>query len=430
MDLTLDTLLASLNVGMTKSAGEDEKDEAKEDKKDGEKKENPFAKKDEKDDKKDEDKECKDDKGHDKEASVAGAELARQIMEKVANINIESVPGMNKTASAAGKTLATALLEKLAGAGDNTTSNGVTSEGTPVKTSVDNAQLVAEDDAKVKPMQTSDGNKPTGSINQIFDAIVADAQAQGAASVDQVHTTGVVKAEGLAEKAVPHQVQEKMAAINELIAEGVSFEDAAEMVKQAEEQLAEDMEKLAAVQSLIESGVDFDTASQLVKQASDELEAEAEALTKAAAVSELVSQGVDFDKAVEMVKQAGVGDNTTSNGITSEGTPVKTTVDNAQLVAEDDAKIKPMQTSDGNQPTGSINEIFDAVIADAVAQGAASTDQVHDTGVTKDEGNAEKAVPHQVKAAALQKLMESGMDFGAALEMIKQAEAKQLEGKA
>lgn len=429
MDLTLEQLLATLNPGLDKAAGDKCDDEYTPTKKEEDKK-FPFAKDEDDKEKKEEGKAPSEKKKDmEKEASAQGADLAREVMEKVANLKIESVPGMKKTAAeTAGKALADALLLKLAGVGDQTTSNGIDPAGTPSKIQEDNAALVAEDDSKIKPIATSDGNQATGSINEIFDAIVADAMSQGAASTDQVHTTGVASHEGAAEKAVPNQ--EKVAALNELIESGVSFEDATSMIKQAELEIAENLEKTAAVQALVEQGVDFDTAADLVKQAALDIAAEEEGLAKAAAVSELMAQGIDFDKAVEMVKEAGVGDVTTTNGIDPAGAPSKIQKDNAAMVAEADASIKPMQTSDGQRPQGSINEIFDAIVADAAGQGAASTDQVHDTGVAKAEGGAEKAVPNQIKTAALAKLMEAGMDFEKAAATVQAASVQAMEKSA
>jgi flavin-binding protein dodecin len=401
MDLTLDQLLASLESGMNKSAEDSSEDDK------GEKKElPPFMKKDdgedkseksEKSDKEDDDEDCED--KQEKKASDAGAALAREIMEKVASINLDN--GMNKQASTAGQALAQALLKqaqtKKASAGDMITTDGIAPGAVPNKNQVDNAAMESEGAATVKPMLTGDGIKNQGTVNEIFDAMIADALSQGAASTDQVHTTGLSAPEGAVEDhAVPNQVK---------VAE--------------EQELQDQIEKAAAVSHLVSQGLDFDTAFELVKQAEQEIAYEME---KSAAMEALMDDGISFEDAVELVKQASAGDLTTVDGVAPGVVPNKNQVDNAAMEGEGAATVKPMPTGDGVRNQGTVNEIFDAVIADAMGQGAASTDQVHTTGVSSQEGNVEDhAVPNQVKVAAMNELLEAGVDFDEAAEFIKEA---------
>jgi hypothetical protein len=286
--LTLDSLLASMKQ-MTKSASEEEKKDEKSDKesegdkessKESDKKDEGDSKKsdDEKTDKTDKD-EKKDEKSLPaflkKEAQATGEALAREIMQKVASSTIPSTinkdSDMNKQAQEAGVAMAQSLLEKLAGAGDLNTSNGIAPEGVPNKNQTDLAQLVAEDDGKIKP-QPGLG----GSVNQILDAIVQDTIGQGAASFDQVHSTGVAAAEGATvDAAIPNQVQtdeqEKAAAVSALVNDGLDFESAVSLVKEAGEALAHEHEmqvKQAAIGALMDRGVDFESAVALVKSAS------------------------------------------------------------------------------------------------------------------------------------------------------------------
>jgi hypothetical protein len=71
-----------------------------------------------------------------------------------------------------------------------------------------------------------------------------------------------------------------------------------------------------------------------------------------------------------------------------------------------------------------MNQIFDAIVADAQAQGAASEDQVHMTGISNQEGNIMyQGTPNQVKVANLANLVAQGVDFSEAVQMIKQASA-------
>lgn len=433
--LTLDDLLNSLGAGLMKAASDDEcKDEKKEDKSDKdeskEKKDLPafMQKKDgDKDEKEDKDEKSEDKEGQTKEASDAGAALAREIMAKVASTKVETINPMNKQASVAGQALAQALLQKKAYAGDMTTENGVVPGTAGSKVIADNAQMEAEGASYIKPMLLSDGIRNSGSLNEIFDAVIADAASQGAAGMEQVHQTGVASQEGNVEDhAVPNQV--KVAYINELLEQGMDFDEAAEMVKAASEQEAEqvevdtdNLEKAAAIQTLVERGVDFEDAVALVKQAAEEIEDEME---KAAALDHLVSQGVDFDEAIQMIKEASAGDMTTQDGVSAGTQPNKNIVDNAQMNGEGDSYIKPMPTGDGIRNSGSLNQIFDAVIADAQSQGAAGTEQVHQTGIASQEGKVEDlAVPNQVKVAAMNRLLEGGFDFDEALAIVKEAGA-------
>jgi hypothetical protein len=287
MDLTLESLMDSLEkqAGLAKQAADESKAEEKSEKAE-EKKDESEVKKDldkaEKDfdsfKKKDEKEESKDEKSEDQEkkAQAAGAELADVIMQKVASANFSKETQMNKQASVAGKALAEALLIKLANAGDVSTSNGIPEGVAPNKNQIDNANLVAEQDASIKPMPTKDekGNGG-GSINQIFDAIVADALGQGAATPEQLDHAHMSSQEGAAEAAgTPGQVQ------------------------------TESAEKTAAVLSLVNSGVDFDSAVEMVKAAAEEIRAEEAEQVKQAAFAELIGKGVDFDMAVALVKSA------------------------------------------------------------------------------------------------------------------------------
>lgn len=292
MNLTLDTLLEDLEkqAGITKQAADDsEKDEKQKDKSDKDDKSNPFAKKDDKEDKDSKnEKEKKDDDEQTKEASAKGADLAKEVMQKVASIKLDQVKledNMTKQAADAGKAIAQALLEKLANVGDQNTVDGIAS-ATPNKTQVDLAAQVAEQAAQVQAQPGTDGAGNGGTINQIFDAIVADALGKGAAPLEQHAAQGVAGKEGNANSQAPNQVQtgsfvytgqekaasdehEKAAAVSALVNEGHSFEDAVSMVKAAAEEIAREedtMFKQAAFNHLIENGIDFDTAVAYVKK--------------------------------------------------------------------------------------------------------------------------------------------------------------------
>lgn len=276
--MNLDDFLVSLEkkagFPFEKSDGKkDEKDDSKKDstKDDGEDDEDP------KNDKKGEDK-----KGQEKSAAEkAGADLAKEVMEKLAaSKNKQSTKGeeMNKQAQEAGIALAQALM-KQANVGDVSTSNGITPGTVPNKTIQDLAAQVAEHDLVIQPTPGTDGAGCGGTVNQIFDAIVADAMSKGVK--DEQATGNTAPAEG---------AQVGMQTPNQRPNGGGMG--------------GESTEKAAAVAELVSQGADFDQAVSLVKAASEELEAEHDAFVKKAAFDELLAKGVSFDEAARMVKSA------------------------------------------------------------------------------------------------------------------------------
>lgn len=360
MSMTLDDLLNRLEKQAADQEGEkkdeDKKEEAKKgdsDKKEDSGKENPFekmkaAEKDTEDSKEKEDRV--------KEAQLQGSALAQEIMQKVASANITTnkETEMNKSAAVAGKALADSLLEKLAAAGDVTTTNGIPAGVVPNKAQVDNAQSVAEHDARIQTTPTTDAKGDNGgSINQIFDAIIADAVAAGAATPHELAHQTTSAAEGAIEgHQAPNSIQsapvggaevEKAAAVSALVNSGFDFTSAVEMVKAAEEEILFEEEtqiKQAALNELVDAGVDFGLAAALVKQAGALVPVGGRALVapaasagksflarhggkiaagvgaaalggvgaaaaigreKQAAVNGLVDAGVDFDSAVQLV---------------------------------------------------------------------------------------------------------------------------------
>lgn len=291
MDMTLESLMASLEkqAGLAKVAEDESKKDDKEEKKDEKEssskakeelgkaeKDFPFTKK-EKEEEEDEDNDGESSE-RTKEAQAAGAELADVLMQKVASAKINKESQMNKQASVAGKALAEALLTKLANAGDVTTQNGIPAGVAPNKVQMDTAVIVADNDHDIKPMPTKDAiGNGGGTINQIFDAIVADSIGQGAVTPEQLDHSRVSESEGAAEaRGTTTQVPTIPASV----------------------------EKTAAVMSLVNSGIDFDAAVDMVKAAAAEIEAEEAEQVKQAAFNELVQSGVDFDLAVALVKSA------------------------------------------------------------------------------------------------------------------------------
>lgn len=308
-NLSLDSLLE----GLTKQAAEDEskktsgddgkgpEDAKKEEPTTGTQQESPKKKEDDEDD----------DEGQEKAAALK----LQAALQKTASHNVNHEENMTSQAKQIGAALADQLLVKLAYAGDENTADGVAFGSVPQKIIQDDSALVHQDDTKIQGMPGAGG-----SVNQIFDSIVADTLAQGSASYDQAHTTGVTSVEGVAaataspEAAAAGATEEddlqKTAALNHLVQNGFDFESAYDMVKQAEAELVyeqDQFEKQAALQTLVGQGYDFADAVALIKQAEYELEAEHEGQVKQAALETLIAQGVDFDTAADLVKEAGLG---------------------------------------------------------------------------------------------------------------------------
>ena len=351
---TLDDLLKSLE----KQASEDESAKKDEEKKEEDKKKSDEAKGKElpwdkkKDDEKSEDRV--------KEAQLQGAALANEIMQKVASANIptQKETSMN-TAQFAGQALAQSLLEKLASAGDMSTTNGVFPGALPNKAQIDNAQRTAEQDAIVAPTPTKNSmGNGGGSVNQIFDAIVAKAMGQGAVAHDQITQTGIAASEGAVEAhAVPNGVP--------------STSDA--------------VEKVAAVSALVNSGFDFDQAVSMVKAAEEEIKQEEAVQVKQAAMNELLDAGVDFALAAALVKQAGLP-------------AIPTTV----------KIVKPGILDAAKSYVGAHKGAIAGGVAGGYVAGRLDGTRARD-----------RAAAHaQEKQAALNGLMEAGMDFDTAAALV------------
>lgn len=236
---------------------------------------------------------------------VSDDSIAADILQKAASFQTEtSEDNMNKSqAVLRGEALANQLLEKLASAGDVSSADGVAPGSTPNKVIVDNAAVVGEDNLRDQ-LQPGLG----GTVNEIFDAVVADAASNGVV-LDETGNP-VAPLEGGAESGVPNQVEtyesdehEKAAAVASLVNEGVDFDQAVNLVKQASEEIeaeAYEMEKIAAVNALVADGYSFEDAVATVKYGDSEL-------TKVATLNSLIEQGVDYDQAVELVKEAAAG---------------------------------------------------------------------------------------------------------------------------
>ena len=191
---------------------------------------------------------------------------------------------MNKSAQEQNKALATSILEKLAQefnpmVSAPAASVNVAAAPVPNKIQRDNTVMTQFDDAKVQGIVPGGD----GSVNALFETIVAKAIAQGGTSDNIVEGGGAAPTQSPGVDGRPQIGEEDMA-------------------KQAE--FDDNMEKVAAVSALVEAGLDFGSAVDLVKQAEADLAEEAWGQEKQACLTMLMDQGVDFDEAVTLVKQA------------------------------------------------------------------------------------------------------------------------------
>lgn len=170
------------------------------------------------------------------------------------------------------------------------------------------ATMKAQDDAKIK--ETPVAGK---TVSEVAKDLLARAGAEGKTHVPE-HPAQVVAAEGGAQTEGRAPIDSKLdkqasETLSALISDGVPFEEAVELVKEASVMMQADLEKAAAVNHLIDNGIDFADAVELVKQASAQpVEGEYTDLEKAAAVSDLVAEGYNLEDAVAAVNAAIAGE--------------------------------------------------------------------------------------------------------------------------
>lgn len=191
------------------------------------------------------------------------------------NKQAEDEEAMIKEAYEIGYELADEILEKLAqDFGDvSNPAAGISSQAAAAPNLIqqDLDTMTAQHDAIVGTVPVPED----GTVNQLFEAIVDKAKAQGDVSDDLVNgPTG-------------------------------STEPGERDLGQVGEPGSDEQEKAAAVAALTDSGVSFDDAVELVKLAEEEIQMDQLSIIKQAAVEGLVARGVDFDDAVELVKIAG-----------------------------------------------------------------------------------------------------------------------------
>lgn len=294
---------------------------------------------------------------------------------------INSEENMNKQAQE-NSSLAAFIMEKLAQEFNpqvSTPAAGIAAGvGAPNKLQQDNAVMTAQDDAKVQGIVPGGD----GTVNALFETIVAKALANGAGSDNLADTAapavpGVVDA---ASQAGGPEV-EKAAAVSALCDAGLDFDSAVALVKQAEEEIvAEEWEheKQAAFGSLLEAGVDFDDAVALVKQAEEEL------MGKEAGLA---------SKAVDALKNAG-------NAVRNDAVKASVGASTLGLAAK---------SMDKKLAKKGLEQLGRSKLAIGGAGAAAA-------------GAGALALRGREKRACVEQLMAEGIDFDSAVELTKQAE--------
>ena len=370
-DLTLDTLMANLGIeGFTKSASEQKPEDEEKGKKSAEadKSNRPDPDKKDEDEGKEKPNESKSEAPMTKEASIqAGIALALQITQ-----------GMQKQA---------ALVPE-------------------------EQQAIA--DAQAPAFQPN----PQGTKEEVAAQVIQRLQAAGATPDDQTQaaapatpkpvvpeaaaTAQVAVATGEVATSEPEESEElqKVAAVLALVDEGVDFDNAVAMVKQAEYAIDAENQglmKQAAMQELMASGHSFDDAAVLIKQACAE-EAPDEDLVKLAFLAEAMDQGLNFEDSLYLLKEA-------------------------SLVPEEQQAIAAAQAPAFQpNPQGTKEDVAAQVLQRLQAAGATPDDQTQTTAPATPKpvvaGAAGVAMSEQEKQAFCLALMDNGLDFSAAASLV------------
>ncbi len=199
-------------------------------------------------------------------------------------------------------------------------------------------------------------------------------------------------------------------------AEELGAKVATQLLKQAEDEKKEESKDEKKEESKDEGD----------KETKDEAKEEGESEEEEAKEK---SKEEDMDKKANLVdiisamleKSAFEGDENTQNGVPGGVVPNKMQVDNAANVAYQDATIGVTPGTNGNNDGGTVNQIMDAIVAKAQGAGGIGENQV--PGGTPFSG-AEAQDPNVEKTAAVVALVESGIDFDTAVDLVKQAEVE------
>lgn len=318
-----------------------------------------------------------------------------QIEEGAASPAGESIEdNMNKQAQE-NSSLAAFIMEKLAQEFNpqvSTPAAAVNVAGAPVPNKIqqDNAVMTAQDDAKVQGVVPGGD----GTVNALFQTIVGKALASGAGS------------DNLAANAAP--------AVPGVV-------DAASQ-SGGEVGAGEEVEKAAAVSALCDAGLDFDSAVALVKQAEEELAVEAWEHEKQAAFNSLVEAGIDFDDAVALVKQAEEELFEKEAGAADLAAKAVSKLKGAGKAIAADAAKAGSRVSNLAGGLRRINTKPGQARALNAAKGLVNNRTAQVAGGALAAGGTAAALRGREKQACVEQLMAEGVDFDTAVELTKQAE--------
>ena len=371
-ELTLDTLLSNLGVsGFTKSASENSEDTEKESKEEkGEKKEGKAENSNRPDPEKTDERD---------EKSPSQSQEAEYQMNKQASIN-------------AGVALAVQIAQGLQ----------------------KSASLVPEQQQALAAEQAPIFQpNPQGTKEEVAAQIVQRLQAAGAGPDDATQAVApaapaqtVVPAAPVVPQGAPVEQSpeeendelQKVAAVLALVDEGLDFDNAVHLVKQAEAQIYEEnkgLMKQAALHELMASGYPFEDASELIKQACEE-EAPNEDLVKLAFLAEAMDAGLNFEDSLSLLKEASL------------------VPEQQQALAAEQAPIfQP-------NPQGTKEEVISQLLQRVQAAGAGADDRTQAVAPAAPAQTVAvaPAMTEQEKQAFCSALVREGIDFSRAAALV------------
>lgn len=111
--------------------------------------------------------------------------------------------------------------------------------------------------------------------------------------------------------------------------------------------------------------------------------------------------------------------------------PNKINEDNAAMVAQHEKRVGPTPGTDGEHEGGEVNDILDGIVSKALSMGAVSYDQAAANKGNQSSVNADGVDPaiaeanaEVQKTAAVMALVEAGVDFATAADLVKEAAAE------
>lgn len=203
-------------------------------------------------------------------------------------------------------------------------------------------------------------------------------------------------------------------------AEELGAKVAAQLLKQAEDEKKEESEEEEKKEEKKDEGEEEKKEESKDEKSEDEEKSnkEEENMDKKANLVDIITAMLE--------KSAFEGDENTQAGVPAGVVPNKAQVDSAAMVAYQDATIAPTPGTNGNNDGGTVNQIMDAIVAKAQAPGVAAPGGISDNQVQNGSAYASSEVQDEnvEKTAAVVALVEAGIDFDSAVDLVKQAEVE------